>query len=609
MCGIAGIIACKSENYQNNLTNMVKALKHRGPDDSGVYFFEECALGHARLSIIDLQSGQQPMLTADKIFGITFNGEIYGYKDVRALLDYPFRTTSDTEVMLALYKKYGTKMMNRLPGIFAFALWDDEKKSLFCARDRFGEKPFYYALGQKGEFIFASEIKAIIASGLLRPVLDIQSLVHYMKHLYVHPRETIYKNIYTLAPAHFLHYKDGKFSIQPYWFLPDVSDKVGIHEAVEKFKILFNRSVSNQLISDVPVGAFLSGGLDSSTVVAIASKYKDKIQTFSFRFGDNINELPYAREIADLYKTEHMELSDDETDLGELLIKMQDIYDEPFADSSNIPTYLISKLASQYMKVILTGDGGDELLGGYKWWYNPLCFMKESDRQTNLIYILKLIRKIYNKIGFNLSQKFIYRLQGLEYSKKFKTIEEAHNNQNIYFNDNQLLELGIKDIKDTFIYEFEKHNTPDDAMKMDILNYMPGDILVKIDRASMANGLELRAPFLDVDFASFCISLPFNLKISGDSDKIILQQAFSDLWPESVRKRGKQGFGAPVNEWLGYPSLVRQKNKYLNDKEQKIFSLLSFEKSRKYINYNNYLTWILLVLAIWMDKHEFILEK
>jgi asparagine synthase (glutamine-hydrolysing) len=372
MCGIAGIVADSPRGYEDRVWEMVNCLGHRGPDGSGVHIFDNCILGHTRLTIVDLETGSQPMLCALTDVGVTFNGEVYGYKTIRAAIpDYPFRTKSDTEVLLALYHHHGRSLPEKLPGMFSFAIWDNRMRELFCARDRFGEKPFYYAQGARGEFLFASEIKALLASGLVTPVLDEEAVAHYMKYLYVHPHRSIYRNIHALPPAHYLRYAEGKIQVERYWTLPDTDSKIELPEAADQFRMLFEQAVSRQLVADVPVGAFLSGGLDSSTVVAVASRFCPKLHTYSFAFEDSVSELPFAREVAARYRTEHVELADDTVDIAELLVAMQQVYDEPFADSSNIPTYMISRLAREHTKVILTGDGGDELLAGYPW-YRPL---------------------------------------------------------------------------------------------------------------------------------------------------------------------------------------------------------------------------------------------
>ena len=599
MCGIIGIVSRDSKKYKSQVEKAVLSLKHRGPDADGIHFFNNCVLGHTRLSIIDLSTGAQPMLSPDSEIGVTFNGEIYGYKDIKKTLsDYTFQTTSDTEILIALYKKYGKNMMDKLPGMFSFAIWDEKSQALFSARDRFGEKPFYYAFGEEGEFIFSSEIKAIIATDLIRPVIDRESIIHYLRHLYVSPDKTIYKNIFTLPPAHNLTFKNGKVEINKYWELPKINEEIGLTEAVLKFKDLLDKAVSKQLVADVPVGTFLSGGLDSSTIVAVASKFKPNLETFSFGFGESINELPFAKLVADKYKTNHKELHASKYDLTDLFLEMQDIYDEPFADSSNIPTYLISKEAKKYNKVVLTGDGGDELFGGYTGWYKPLYFMSQNVF-INILHIIKDALSIfYRKSRMDL----YYRVKGLTYKILNKNMLYAHIKKNTYFSDNDIKKILGRDIdKETSL----GGQSLGDIMKYDATNYMPGDILTKIDRAAMAVGLELRSPFLDVDFASFCLSLPSRLKINDKEDKIILRETLKNDWPKEIRNRTKQGFGAPVKEWLELPSFVELKNKYLRDKDRKIFNIFDFKQSQKIIKKDNYKTWILLTLSVWLEKHPF----
>ncbi len=605
MCAITGIVSNNAQNKKEILQKMTEVLAHRGPDSQGKYFFNQCGLGHRRLSIIDLKTGDQPMLSNDLKKALVFNGEIYGYKDIKKELnDYEFKTTSDTEIILALYEKYRDDFVKNLPGMFSFALWDDKEKKLICARDRFGEKPFYYAIGKGGEFIFSSEIKSILVSGLVNPVLDKESLIHYLKRLYIHPNKTIYKNIFTLPPAHILIYKNGKVIAKRYWQMPEIKNSITLEDAVPEFKRLLNKAVEKQLIADVPVGAFLSGGLDSSTIVALASQYKKGIKTFSFAFRDSINELSFAREIAQKYGTDHTELYDDEEDIGELLFKMADIYDEPFADSSNIPTYLISKLARKYTKVALTGDGGDELFGGYGW-YKPFLYFKNKEKKSlPQFQLLNFLGRLSARFSFG-RQDTHQRLKGAAYSKKFDSFFQAHLHQNEVFNDNQILKLGLKTADYNHDPGWKLLGSLDDAMRLDAENYMPGDILVKIDRASMANSLELRAPFLDIDFASFCLSLPHNLKINREEDKYILRKAFQEAWTPSIQKRNKQGFGAPVSKWLSKKSLIKIRREFLEDKNKKFFNLVSFENSREYVNRNNYRTWALLVLSIWTEKHDF----
>jgi asparagine synthase (glutamine-hydrolysing) len=603
MCGIAGIVSNETIKYKEQLETMVKSIRHRGPDGSGTFYFKNCALGHVRLSIVDLSTGQQPMLSPNQKSGIIFNGEIYGYRDIKETIhNFSFNTTSDTEVILALYEKYGKDFLKYLPGMFAFAVWDDMNQELICARDRFGEKPFYYAFGNNGEFIFASEIKAIIASGLITPILDYNSLNFYLQHLYIHPHQTIYQNIYTLPPAHSLRYYKGKVIIERYWQLPEMNKDIELSEATEQFKDLLDRAVAKQLIADVPVGAFLSGGLDSSTIVALASRHQSNLSTFSFGFEESVNEHPFAKQVAEGYCTNHVELSDNYVDIGDLLLEMQDVYDEPFADSSNIPTYLISKLARQYGKVVLTGDGGDELLAGYDFWYKPLLsFEYKPEYNKTVILMYHLADRFGKLLGRPIPNYLQNRIKGPQ--NNINAVAETHVQQNVFFTATKLQQLGLNIYTTSAISGYQS-GTVDDALRMDIQDYMPGDILVKTDRASMANGLELRAPFLDVDFASFCISLPSRLKINHNTDKLILRKAFEMSWPEEIRNRGKRGFGAPVEKWLLKDSVKLLKDEYLNNPKRRIFDLISFEESRCFVSQNDYKTWILLVLSLWLEKHN-----
>ena len=599
MCGISGIVTKDAKRYDANIRKMLTSIIRRGPDESGLHTYNNCILGHVRLSIIDLKTGGQPMLSHNKMNCITLNGEIYGYQNIRnTLTDYPFHTTSDTEVILALYEKYGNNMLDKLPGMFSFAIWNEAKNELFCARDRFGEKPFYYAITKNNELVFGSEIKAILSSGLISPIIDKDSVANYFKRLYVHPTKTIYKNIFTLPPAHYLIYKDGKITIENYWKLPEINNNIKFSDAVEQFKVLFDNSVKNQLIADVPVAAFLSGGLDSSTIVAVASKYANKLKTFTFNFGDIINETHYARQIADKYNTEHIELHADDYNLSELLIKMQIVYDEPFADSSNIPTYIISQLASKHVKVVLAGEGGDELMCGYSFWYRDLWKKQNSKQLSKAEYCyFRLFHKLLN------NQQYKAKLD--EYYK-YKTISDTHFNQNIYYHDGAIDKLMLSNVNlPSNNYGFNLTNTVSDAMNMDILDYLPGDVLVKSDRASLYHALELRCPFLDKELAEFCISLPAKFKISDTEDKVLLRRAYENQWSDDIRKRSKQGFGAPVKQWLETSEITKLKDEYLLDSSKKIYTIVNYEFAKSFINNNNYNTWTLLVLSMWMETHKF----
>jgi asparagine synthase (glutamine-hydrolysing) len=333
--------------------------------------------------------------------------------------------------------------------------------------------------------------------------------------------------------------------------------------------------------------------------VALASKYKHGIKTISFGFGDSINELPYAREIATKYNTHHIELQQREADIAGLLVKMQDIYDEPFADSSNIPTYLISMLAKEHLTVILTGDAGDEMLGGYGTYKTLLAMMEGKKVSKPLIPLLSLALKISSRFGLGLDAA---GYKAAIKNTEFSTLQDAHKELHIYFTDEQIKGLGLKGRAVKAPYSFKPENTPNDGMRADIEDYMPGDILVKTDRAAMASSVELRAPFLDVNFAEFCISLPHTLKVTKTSDKYILREAMNQLWTDSIRKRSKQGFGAPVNHWLALPEMQQLKNDYLLNKNNRLYSFVDYNACQPYFNKNNYHTWILLNLAMWLER-------
>ena len=623
MCGIVGIVTENAERYKETLDSMLRTLAQRGPDSTGRCFFSNCILGHMRLSIVDLNSGTQPMLAEQKKLAISFNGEIYGYRGIReSLSEYLFETASDTEVILALYTKYGSAMMSSLPGMFSFAIWDENEQALFCARDRFGEKPFFFSIGEKGEFIFASEIKALIASDLIKPVLRKSSLAHYLRRGYVYPTHTIYSNIYTLPPAHSLKYKNGTVKIERYWHLPDLIVSLPFMEAVEEFKELLTRAVQRQLVADVDIGAFLSGGIDSTTIVAIASQQYTKLKTYTFGYQDR-SELPYAEVVAKRCDTDHMELIEKDQDIADLLIKMQLVYDEPFYDSAMIPTYLMCKMASQHGKVVLTGDGADELLGGYPWWYYRCLNMEKAGAKQSLPGCngsdANSVHNHYSHTADHLEgkepEKFLKGLQwgkywdGTQDINSFSTIMRLHLSQSSILSDDELSKLGLDLYSDdaaTNIRSWKPSNTTDDALKLDIEDYLAGDLLVKTDRASMAHSLELRSPFLDVELASFCISLPLNMKITMGNDKRILREAFSSYWPNSVKDRSKQGFGAPLNRWLQQDSVRLLKHEYLDNPRRKIFQLIPYEATHQLLlNGDAKKIWMLLVLALWVEMHTY----
>lgn len=591
--------------HRDTLQRMTDSLAHRGPDGQGHHFFHGCALGHRRLAIVDIAGGHQPMCSADGRLAVTFNGEIYGYQNLRCrLTDYPFRTRSDTEVILAVYERFGDCALERLPGMFAFALWDDGKQELLCARDRFGEKPLYYATGNSGEFMFASEIKGILASGLIEPVLDREALARYLQRQCVSINQSIYANIRALPPGHCLRYREGQLQITRYWSLPQIENDIDPGDAVERFRALLRQAVQRQLVADVPVGAFLSGGLDSSTICTVASELADDLRTFSFDFEGDHSEIRYARAVAQERQTRHVELAAHGVDIAGLLWHMQNVYDEPFGDTSNIPTYLLASEARRHVKVVLTGDGGDELFGGYMW-YKPLCWMQREGRLGLLRWVAaRIVNRFYRLARVPGAAARELRIMGLAYGRRYRSVLAAHRCQLSFFEEGELERLGVVDGART-----EGPQTDDavgsleDVLRHDVEDYMPADILTKIDRASMAHGLELRAPFLDVEFASFCLSLPYCLKISSREDKIILRRAFAAQWPAAIRHRTKQGFGAPLARWFQDSTVCELERRCLKDPTAPVYKVLSYSGTQRVLRRGDLMQrWTLLVLAVWLTR-------
>jgi len=598
MCGIAGIIIPNARNYQQEIAKMTNAIAHRGPDSAHFEFYENAALGHRRLSIIDLsENGKQPMFSATKKECIVLNGEIYGYQTIRnQYSDYPYHGSSDTEVILAMYQKKQEKLIDDLPGMFAFAVWDDEKQQLFCARDRFGEKPFFYAIGKNNEFIFASEIKAILASGLIEPKVNQEALSHYLQYGYVSTYQSIYSNIFTLPPAHQLIWKNGKASVSRYYNLPTKDKSISLSEAKEEFIYLLKNAVKKQLIADVEVGSFLSGGLDSSSIVALVHEFLPHQTTISFGYDHEDSELKYAKEIAQKYETRHIEIHEKKKDIAESLLKVTPFFDEPFADRSFLPHYEICKAAKQNLTVVLSGDAGDELFGGYN-------FYKVENELKNHFSYQNIIAKFGLKLYQNVRQASFISLKNLEY----ENVLDFH--QNFVRNSFTKEERNALGIKTDFVqlYSFSPDSSSiNDIMRIDLEKYVPGNMMVKSDRMAMANSLEVRTPFLDLDFAEFCIQVPEQLKLNNENDKIILRESMNSYWTESIRNRKKQGFGMHVENWFEEESLINLSNELLKNRSQKVFEYIDFDATQKFLD-KGQKHWNLLQLALWAHNNESII--
>ncbi len=587
MCGIITIVKKTGSTTPANTDAMLDSLSRRGPDDHGTLVFPLCTLGQTRLSIIDLSGGHQPMRDNTRAMAITFNGEIYNYKELRRELEargHAFSTNSDTEVILKAYQEYGADCPKYLDGMFAFAIWDDERQSLFMARDRFGKKPLYYAHDSDGNLMIASEIKALFASGRIKGEIDPGALDNYLALMYIPPTRTIYKNVFTLLPAEHAVYKDGTLTKNTYWQLEYNPIQISYDNAKEEVRRLFTEAVKKRLVADVEIGSFLSGGVDSTLVTAYAQKFTERpLKTFSLGYGNYRNELPYAEEAAKKIGTDHYTLQANE-DLLEALKESIAYFDEPHADSSDFPQSLLSQFAASKVKVALSGDGADELFMGYGWY----------QKHWNLSLRKHMVEKL-----------FLNPFQG--YIKNISIFDESERKKIWGKNTGYVEKFVGSNITDSKLNSIEKINF------FDLTTYLPGQLLSKVDRMGMMHGLEVRSPFLDYKLAEFVYNLPIEFKMNRNNEnKIILKDILSEIMPRDLVYRRKQGFGAPVKEWLRTPQLkdlVAEKlgtgasiYRFLNGAVVKNI-LDSFYGARR----NEeafYQIWVLLCLELWTETHE-----
>lgn len=571
MCGICGIIDNNLDGKAREwrLRKMCAELHHRGPDDLGVFVEENrpgVCLGHTRLSIIDLSgTGHQPMANEDETVWITFNGEIYNYKELKSGLEnkgHKFKSHTDTETVIHLYEEYGQDCIGYLRGMFAFALWDKRKQILLLARDRVGKKPLLY-YNNGNNFCFASEFTALLASGVVPKNINNQALHYYLTFGYIPAPLTVYQDVFKLLPGHILVLENNNLTVNPYWKL-DYSEKIKISEdeAAKEILRLLEESVKMRLYSDVPLGAFLSGVIDSSTIVAVMSRLSsDKIKTFSIGFEDsNYNELTYAREIAKMYNTDHHEFIVKPRAM-EILPFLVERYGEPYADSSCLPTYYVARETKSYVTVALNGDGGDESFAGYERYQAMLI---SSFLNTMPFVIKNAIGVLSGIIPDSLEAKNRLRRmkrfsQGafLPFTKRYAkwvSIFDEHLKKELY-SDDFVNRTSFSDVSD-FIGVYLNNgiapplNLLDSLLNADVHTYLPNDLLVKVDIASMANSLEARSPFLDHKLMEFAAKLPAAYKIKNGVKKYILKKAIKGLIPRKNIYRKKMGFGLPVGRWF-----------------------------------------------------------
>lgn len=622
MCGIAGFVrSCAPQADELTLQQMGKAMLHRGPDASGEFMDDFVGLAHRRLSIIDLSpQGNQPMFYGNGRYVIVFNGEIYNFLELRASLQrkgYSFRSHTDTEVILALYALEGAQCLKRLNGMFAFAIWDREEKTLFLARDRIGKKPLYYFHGGADRLAFASGIKAILVLPGVPRDLEPTAIVDYLKYLYIPAPKSIFKGIFKLPPGHYLELRiNSEPRIREYWDVDFSKQKAptGEDEAAEELLALIDRSTASRMVADVPLGAFLSGGVDSSGIVALMARNSSgPVKTCSIGFEDNHhNEIPYAREIADIYGTDHAEyfVSDN---LADTVTILPHYLDEPFADSSAVPTFHVSRLARQSVTVALAGDGGDENMGGYDKYTTDL----RQDQIRRLVpdILLRTVDGMVSGHGGSLMR----RAHSLSQSALVDS-GRAFFWTNTFISDRDLEDVlspelqteckGYDPAEHTLRY-WKKANGADLLTCMlytDIKTYLPGDILTKVDRMSMAHSLEVRAPLLDYQVVEFAASLPSSLKIKGSTKKYILKKALARHLPNGIINRRKHGFTVPLDQWFRNDLCPLTEQSLLGDPAMEYyFSLPQIQRicdeHRAGRADRGTLLWSLLSFALWHKEY------
>jgi asparagine synthase (glutamine-hydrolysing) len=573
MCGICGIAAPSKLNRKIDealLVRMRDVLSHRGPDDAGIFCGGSVALGHRRLSIVDLSGGQQPMANEDGTIWITFNGEIYNHAELRPGLEdrgHKYTTTSDTETIIHLYEERGPRVVEELRGMFAFAIWDWQQRKLLLARDRLGIKPLYYCLTGEGIIYFASEIKALIEAGAVRPELNYDALADYAANRYTSGEDTMFRGVKRLLPGHTLVWNEGRVEINRYW---DVSfekpeESISEREYVEQFDFLFRESVKLRLMADVPLGMFLSGGIDSSAIAAVMSEMvPDPIKTFSVAFAEReANELEYARTVARAYSTDHHEIIISPAQFFEALPSLVYQEDEPIAHPSSLPLYFVSRLAADHVKVVLTGEGADEMLAGYGKYRTTVYNLALGRTYARAIpeSLRRAVRRaienapITSRIKQKLSRTFLFRPPNIEdiYFDNFSVFSRSM--QRSLFTGDALERIGESDPYSSAvncIKESDARELLDQLLAADTKTYLH-ELLMKQDQMSMAASIESRVPFLDHKLVEFAARMPVKMKLRGLTTKYVLRQAMRDRLPKEILTRKKMGFPVPIGSWLRGP--------------------------------------------------------
>jgi len=624
MCGITGIVRSDGAQIDRELlARMNDAIRHRGPDDDGFYFGDGVGLGMRRLSIIDLKGGHQPIHNSDRTAWIVFNGEIYNYRELRKQLEargHQFYTDSDTEAIVHAYDEYGTDCPRYLRGMFAFAIWDERAKSLFLARDRVGKKPLLYAQ-LNGQLVFGSEFMALLQHPNVSRDVNYEAIHHYLSFICVPAPLTAYQAIRKLEPGHSLLWKNGEIKLERYWQL-DFSHKISISEAEagERVVDLLRDAVRVRLMSEVPLGAFLSGGIDSSAIVALmAQESSEKVKTFSIGFEEqDFSELHHARRVAEHVGAEHHEFIV-RPDAMEILPTLVEHYGEPFADSSAIPSYYVSRETRKYVTVALNGDGGDECFAGYER-YAAMNLAQRYAKVLPAVIRDGVIRNVARALP-----EFQSRANPLRKAQRFLAAASLSPVQRYLrwvsaFDEQAKLNLYSSDFRsETAAFStigflepwFAKANGAgivDASLLTDTMTYLPNDLLVKMDIASMTVSLEARSPFLDHHLMEFAASLPESLKLRGMTTKYLLKRVLKKFVPEENLTRAKMGFGVPIGHWFRGTMQPFLRETLLSEKalarglfnRDSVRQLIDQHVANK-VNHEHRL-WSLLMLELWFQR-------
>lgn len=624
MCGIAGFTRFSNDwGDVDKLKQMGMAIAHRGPDACGEYLDDSVGLCHRRLSIVDLsEAGRQPMTYDNGNLVITFNGEIYNFPELRQTLvdaGHQFKSQTDTEVILALYHLEGVALLEKINGMFAFAIWDKAEQRLFIARDRIGKKPLYY-YRQDNDLAFASELKSLLQISDIPRQIRLDAVHDFFAYQYVPDPKTIYQDIYKLEPGHYLTVDADGFEMHKYW---DLTIKPSVKKSESEWESglldLIQVCTARRMISDVPLGAFLSGGVDSSAVVALmASAIDDPVTTCSIGFDEKkFNETEFAQIVADRYRTDHHQF-DVHENVNENLVEIVSYFDEPFADPSLVPTYFVSKLARQRVTVALAGDGGDEIFAGYEKY--SIDHIENQVRQLFprwvRHHVFPFLAKLIGGINLRLFQRATSLLESLSHEAAM-----AFFISNSQISDNLWQKLVRPEINEQLgdyhpskmtVDFYNGIDAPDHLARIlytDLKTYLPGGILVKVDRMSMANSLEVRAPILDKEMVEFASTIPSHFKFREGEKKYLLKKAFRKLLPEEILYRKKMGFSVPLASWLrqDLKSLTEERLLRRSGGLSEIFNLEAirdlWQEHQNGDRDHSTVLWSMLIYQLWWDRY------